>query len=137
MSKVLFMSEKHNISISERLYNNIKEYCKLNELKLNVFVEELIQKSFNVEKFGDTPFARQDDPGPPLQKEPVVNEYVKELEAVQKAKTEPVIVEEVKEPEPVEEPAPIEKEEIKEKPKVEVEPPKKQENQKRKITRLN
>ena len=131
------MSEKHNVSISEKLYNDIKEYCRLNELKINVFVEELIRKSFNVEKFGVAPFVRQDNPEPPHPKEPVVNEYVKELEAIQKAKTEPVVVEEVKEPEPVEEPAPIKKEEIKEKPKVVCEPQKKQENPKRKITRLN
>lgn len=131
MSKVLFMSEKHNISISERLYNDIKEYCKLNELKLNVFVEELIQKSFNVEKFGDTPFAKQEKPESPPKKEPViVNEYVKELETIRKEKAEPVI-EQVKEPESIVEPEPIEKE-----PEKVVEPPKTQEKPKRKI-RLN
>ena len=131
MSKVLFMSEKHNISISERLYNDIKEYCKLNELKLNVFVEELIQKSFNVEKFGDTPFAKQEKPESPPKKESViVNEYVKELETIQKEKAEPV-VEQIKEPEPIMEPEPIEKE-----PEKIVEPPKTQEKPKRKI-RLN
>ena len=131
MSKVLFMSEKHNISISERLYNDIKEYCKLNELKLNVFVEELIQKSFNVEKFGDTPFAKQEKPEPTSKKEAViVNEYVKELETFQKEKAEPV-VEQVKEPEPIVEPEPIKKE-----PEKVVETPKMQEKPKRKI-RLN
>lgn len=131
MSKVLFMPEKHNISISERLYNNIKEYCKLNELKLNVFVEELIQKSFNVEKFGDAPFAKQEKPESPPKKEPViVNEYVKELETIQKEKTEPV-VKRVKGPEPIVEPEIIGK-----KAEKVVEPAKTQEKSKRKI-RLN
>ena len=50
------MLEKHNISISNRLYEELKEYCKYNGLKLNSFVESLIRTSFNVEKYGETPF---------------------------------------------------------------------------------
>lgn len=49
---------KHNVSISAKLYKEIKDYCTLNELKVNVFVEELLRKAFNVEKFGDAPFIK-------------------------------------------------------------------------------
>ena len=49
-------NEKHTISISGKLYNEIKEYCTLNELKLNFFVETLLSKAFRIEKFGATPF---------------------------------------------------------------------------------
>ena len=47
-----------HISISEKLYNNIKEYCKLNNLKINVFINELLSKSFIIEKHGESPFDR-------------------------------------------------------------------------------
>lgn len=45
-----------HISISEQLYNDIKEYCKLNNLKINVFINELLSKSFIIEKHGESPF---------------------------------------------------------------------------------
>ena len=47
-----------HISISEQLYNDIKEYCKLNNLKINVFINELLSKSFIIEKHGESPFDR-------------------------------------------------------------------------------
>lgn len=47
-----------HISISEKLYNDIKEYCKLNNLKINVFINELLSKSFIIEKHGESPFDR-------------------------------------------------------------------------------
>ena len=76
------MSEKHSISISDRLYSDIKEYCQLNDLKINVFVEELIRKSFNVEKFGETPFSKKEETEQePEPKKPVIDEYAKEIEA--------------------------------------------------------
>ena len=50
------MAEKHNISISDKLYNNIREYCQLNQLKVNSFVEDLLRNALNIEKFGVSPF---------------------------------------------------------------------------------
>lgn len=52
-------NKKHNISIGERLYKDIKDYCEFNSLKLNEFVEDLLKKSFAVEKFGAAPFEFQ------------------------------------------------------------------------------
>ena len=49
-------NKKHNISIGERLYKEIKDYCELNSLKLNEFVEGLLKKSFIIEKYGEAPF---------------------------------------------------------------------------------
>lgn len=78
------MSEKHSISISDRLYSDIKEYCHLNDLKVNLFVEELIRKSFNVEKFGEKPFSKTEDikQDTVVEPRPIVDEYVKEIESV-------------------------------------------------------
>lgn len=49
-------TKKHTIQISEDLYQEIKEYCQINKLKLNDFIDALLIKSFNLEKFGDAPF---------------------------------------------------------------------------------
>ena len=85
------MSEnKHNISVSDRLYKDLKRYCDLNDLKLNTFVESLLLKAFNVEKYGETPFQNQEPEQesvvPPVK---VVDEYAEQLEAV---KTKPAIL---------------------------------------------
>lgn len=47
----------HSILISENLYHDIKEYCQINDLKFGDFVDDLIRKSFMVEKYGDAPFS--------------------------------------------------------------------------------
>lgn len=51
------MGEKHNVSIDDSLYQDIKEYCQLNNLKINIFVGEMLHKQFMIEKYGDAPFA--------------------------------------------------------------------------------
>lgn len=42
--------------IETKLYNEIKEYCKLNNLKANIFINELLKKAFMREKYGEAPF---------------------------------------------------------------------------------
>lgn len=49
--------KKHSVSIDEQLYQEIKDYCELNDLKINHFVEEILRKQFLIEKYGDTPFS--------------------------------------------------------------------------------
>lgn len=46
----------HSISINDKLYNEIKEYCDLNKIKVSSFCEELLRKSLNEVKYGDIPF---------------------------------------------------------------------------------
>lgn len=46
----------NTVQIENELYNDIKEYCKLNKLKIGSFINEILKKSFLVEKYGDTPF---------------------------------------------------------------------------------
>ena len=81
MNKVYDMAEKHNVSISEKLYDDIKDYCSLNGLKLNSFVEDLIRKSFNIEKFGETPFNKTVE-SQPNEHQQMPDDDKKELEVV-------------------------------------------------------
>ena len=116
------MEGKHSVSISEKLYLSIKEYCQLNNLKLNTFVEELITKSFNIERFGEAPFAvvsNKPVEENPIQKvKPLEDDYSKQLDNINSVAAETM-------------PAPVEQvETVVETPKV-VEP------KKRKITKLN
>ena len=72
---------KHNILISERLYLDIKRYCAFNGLKVNTFVESLLLKAFNVEKYGETPFQKQEpEPEPVVAPVRIVDEYAAMLE---------------------------------------------------------
>lgn len=44
-----------NVNINEDLYKDIREYCKLNKLTVSVFINDLLKKSFMVEKYDDAP----------------------------------------------------------------------------------
>lgn len=45
------------MQIDKHLYDEINEYCKLNELKTRDFIHKILREAFNKEKFGETPFA--------------------------------------------------------------------------------
>lgn len=49
------MSNK-SILINERLYNEIKDYCSLNNLKIQDLCSDLLKKGLNELKYGDIPF---------------------------------------------------------------------------------
>lgn len=49
---------KHFITITdENLYNDIVEYCKLNNEKINIFCQRILKEQLLIEKYGDTPFS--------------------------------------------------------------------------------
>lgn len=50
--------KKHSVSINEELYNDIKEYCELNNLKIISFINNLLNNAFLTEKYGDAPFLK-------------------------------------------------------------------------------
>ena len=51
------------INIEDKLYQDIKEYCKLNKLTISVFVNDLLKKNFLVEKYNDAPpFFKKKEP---------------------------------------------------------------------------
>lgn len=43
------------VNIEDKLYEDIREYCKLNKLTISVFVNDLLKKNFMVEKYDDAP----------------------------------------------------------------------------------
>ena len=48
---------KHSIVITdERLYNDLVEYCRLNNEKISNFCQRVLKEQLLVEKYGDTPF---------------------------------------------------------------------------------
>lgn len=48
------------MEIDKKLYEEIKSYCKLNGLKTSEYVNGLLKKAFLEEKYGKTPFSRND-----------------------------------------------------------------------------
>ena len=44
-----------NVNVEDRLYQDIKEYCRLNKLTISVFINDLLKKSFMVEKYDEMP----------------------------------------------------------------------------------
>ena len=50
------------VEIENKLYSEIKEYCKLNGLVIKDFINKLLKKAFTVEKYGDKPFSIESVP---------------------------------------------------------------------------
>ena len=46
---------KHNIQVSDKLYNEIKSYCDANQLKVSEYVEKLLRHEFTVDCYGPIP----------------------------------------------------------------------------------
>ena len=55
MQKILIMQ------LDKELYNEIKEYCELNELKTRDFIHQMLKDAFLIEKYGKTPFSNKKD----------------------------------------------------------------------------
>ncbi len=64
------------MEIDKKLHNEIKEYCKLNNLKMTEYVNKLLRQAFNIDKFGVSPFNHTNienvNEKPPLTHEEVV-----------------------------------------------------------------
>lgn len=52
----------HKIEISDRTFENLKEYCTLNDLKIGQFADRLIHEGLMMEKYGDVPFTNYRKP---------------------------------------------------------------------------
>ena len=51
------------VNIEDKLYEDIREYCRLNKLTISVFVNGLLKKGFMVEKYDDAPpFFKKKEP---------------------------------------------------------------------------
>jgi len=47
---------RHQISITHKLYDEIRTYCSLNNLKITNYCNEALQKAIAYSKYGDAPF---------------------------------------------------------------------------------
>ncbi len=48
--------ERVQVSVDRKLYNQIKEYCSLNDLKISAYIDELLKDAFMRDKYGERPF---------------------------------------------------------------------------------
>ena len=95
-----------SVSIDDKLYGDIKDYCDINNLRMREYVETLIRESFMVDKYGATPFAKDTNS---IEAKPAVKEEQKkeaptttiEPQIKIEEKTENIIVEKPKEEIPV------------------------------------
>ena len=75
---------KHRIQIDDSLYNDISEYCKINNETISGFCQRVLKEQLLMEKFGDTPFVISTTPDDmkPIEpiftssKEKVLEEYI-------------------------------------------------------------
>lgn len=49
------------MEINKKLHDEIKEYCKLNNLKMGEYVNKLLRQAFNIDKFGISPFMTREN----------------------------------------------------------------------------
>ena len=66
---------KITISIEEKVFNGIKEYCTLNDITLSNFVSDALASHLMIAKYGNTPFANYTIPEEPkMEKETITTE---------------------------------------------------------------
>lgn len=47
------------MQLDKELYNEIKEFCELNELKTRDYIHKLLKDAFMIEKYGNSPFCKK------------------------------------------------------------------------------
>lgn len=52
----------HKVEISDKTYEDLKEFCSLNDLKIGQFADKLIRDGLMIEMYGDVPFTNYKKP---------------------------------------------------------------------------
>lgn len=60
----------HKIEISDKTYENLREFCRLNDLKIGQYADKLIHDGLMIEMYGDVPFTNYRRP-PEIESVPV------------------------------------------------------------------
>lgn len=60
----------HKVEISDKTYEDLKEFCSLNDLKIGQFADKLIRDGLMIEMYGDVPFTNYRRP-PEIESVPV------------------------------------------------------------------
>ena len=69
------------MQLDKQLYDEINDYCKLNNLKTRDFIHRILREAFNTEKYGNSPFAFN-------RKAETVNEEVKPIVEIKEDKVD-------------------------------------------------
>lgn len=69
------------MQLDKQLYDEINDYCKLNNLKTRDFIHKILREAFNTEKYGNGPFAFN-------RKVETVNEEVKPIVEIKEDKVD-------------------------------------------------
>lgn len=56
-----YVKMAHNITINDKLYDDLRSYCHLNGLKISTFCNDCISKALTIAKYGNTPFMNYDE----------------------------------------------------------------------------
>ena len=80
------------VEIEQKLYNDIKKYCKLNGLVIKDFINKLLKKSFTVEKYGEKPFQMGNEIKPVLSTDYETSKPVKPIQPMDHDTPEPNMV---------------------------------------------
>ena len=71
----------HKIEISDKTYEDLKEFCGLNDLKIGQYADKLIRDGLMIEMYGDVPFTNYKRPAQdPVEVVKTVLVKLKELE---------------------------------------------------------
>lgn len=75
------------MEIDKKLYQEIKDYCKLNNLKVGEFINSLLRKAFNIEKYGEIPLFMEKKKEPLIK---VVDEESEKIDEIEEIRAENV-----------------------------------------------
>ena len=72
------------VTIKDRLFKDIQSYCSINGLDIETYINDILKKSFMIEKYGEKPCVK-----PVKEKTEPTNESIK-TEIVETKKTKPI-----------------------------------------------
>lgn len=78
------------VTIKDRLFKDIQSYCSINGLDIETYINDILKKSFMIEKYGEKPCVK-----PVKEKTESINESIK-TEIVETKKTKPIQIVKIK-----------------------------------------
>jgi hypothetical protein len=89
------------VTIKDKLFKDIQSYCSINDLDVETYINDMLKKSFMIEKYGNKPGISV-----PKKETELINEPKKET--VEKPKTKPIQIVKFREEDIVEHEEPVE-----------------------------
>ena len=65
----------HKVEITDKTYEDLKEFCSLNDLKIGQFADKLIRDGLMIEMYGDVPFTDYRKPVSEVKEIPVTEVF--------------------------------------------------------------